>query len=360
MARKRTILLTLGGLTLLAILALGGYKGHQLWLDHRFHTVPPESPGREMVFRVEPGQPFSVIAAGLRSDGLISDGRRFRAMAVRENKTASIRAGEFLLHTGWTPDRILHELTTSAGIMRRVAVREGLTWWQTAQVVEEAGVGSHAAFAEAVSDPDLLAGFGILADSAEGYLFPETYLITPPRGDHSRAMVELMVREFFANAAKVWPDGLPDWDDLHRTVIIASLVEKETGVPEERARIAGVFHSRLKKRMLIQADPTIIYGLGEAFDGNISRVHLRDPDNPYNTYVHRGLPPGPICSPGLEALLATVNPEEHEYLYFVARGDGSHQFSKTLEEHNRAVVRYQIRRNPATYRSTPAPGGQVQ
>lgn len=352
MARKRTVLLTFVGLVLLAAMALGGYKGYQLWLDHQFHTVPPQTPGREVIFRVEPGQPFSLIASRLGEAGLITDGRRFLALAAKEGKTASIRAGEFMLHTGWTPDRVLHELTTSAGIMRRVAVREGLTWWQTAEVVEQAGIGSREAFAAAVADPELLGTHGIRADNAEGYLFPETYLLTPPRGDHSRAMAGLMIREFFVNAARVWPDGLPEWDELHRTVIIASLVEKETGVPDERSRIAGVFHNRLEKRMLIQADPTIIYGLGPDFDGNIVKAHLRDGDNAYNTYVHRGLPPGPICSPGLESLLATVRPEEHDYLYFVARGDGSHHFSKTLAEHNRAVVKYQIRRNPATYRST--------
>ncbi len=129
-------------------------------------------------------------------------------------------------------------------------------------------------------------------------------------------------------------------------------MEKETGDRSERQRISGVFHNRLKKRMLIQADPTIIYGLGPSFDGNIRKSHLRDRENPYNTYVRRGLPPGPICSPGLDALMAAVNPEPHNYLYFVAKGDGSHYFSSTLSEHNRAVAKYQLRRNKKTYRST--------
>jgi UPF0755 protein len=352
MARKHTLLLTLGLLALLALLAAGGYHGLRLWQDHRFMTVPPESPGRKVVIRVEPGQPFSAVSATLRENGVITDSRRFTALAASTNRTGAVRAGEFVLHTDWIPEQVLHELTTSAGVMRRVAVREGLTWWQTAALIEKAEVGSRDAFAAAVTNPELLTGFGIRAESAEGYLFPETYLLTPPRGDSSRGMAELMIREFFANAAKVWPQGLPEWDELHSSVIIASLVEKETAVPDERARIAGVFHNRLKKRMLIQADPTIIYGLGESFDGDLVKSHLRDRSNPYNTYVHPGLPPGPICSPGLESLLAAVHPEQHRYLYFVAKGDGSHHFSKTLDEHNRAVGKYQIRRNRATYRST--------
>ena len=165
-------------------------------------------------------------------------------------------------------------------------------------------------------------------------------------------MIRLMLKEFFKNAAKVWPSGLPEFEEMHRTVILASLIEKETGDGTERKRISGVFHNRLKKHMLIQCDPTIIYGLGPDFDGNIKKSDLLDKNNPYNTYAIQGLPPGPICSPGLDALTAAVHPEEHSYLYFVAKGDGSHHFSKNLEEHNQAVRQYQLRRNHETYRST--------
>jgi UPF0755 protein len=352
MARKRTILITLTSLVLLAGLAVGGYHGFRAWQERQFLTVPPETPGRDMVFRVEPGQPFSTVARNLKRASLVKDQRRFLRLGVARGKDSHVRAGEFKLNTGWTPERILHELTTSAGIMKKLSVREGLTWWQTADAVQEAGLGTRDNFTKAVKDPGLLSGFGIEAADAEGYLFPETYLLTPPRGDQSRTMAETMIREFFKNARKVWPGGLPPFDEMHRTVILASLVEKETGDPEERSRIAGVFSNRLKKGMLIQADPTIIYGLGPAFDGNITKSHLRDKDNPYNTYMHRGLPPGPICSPGLDALLAAAHPEEHGYLYFVAKGDGSHHFSSTLREHNNAVIKYQLRRNRQTYRST--------
>lgn len=352
MARKRTALLIIATLVVLAAIGVGGRHYYKQWQHEQFLTVPPETPGRELSFRVEPGQIFTTIAANLKQVGLITDTRRFVRLAVSQGQDSAIRAGEFLLNTGWTPGQILHELTTSAGIMKRVSVREGLTWWQTADLIQEAGLGTRDRFEQAVTDPDLLAAYSIEARDAEGYLFPETYLLTPPRTDQSRYIAETMLKEFFRNAEKVWPNGLPAWKELHRTVIIASLVEKETGDPSERARISGVFHNRLHKRMLIQADPTIIYGLGPSFDGNIRKSDILDKTNPYNTYVHRGLPPGPICSPGLDALMAAAHPEKHDYLYFVAMGDGSHYFSKTLAEHNTAVRKYQLRRNKKTYRST--------
>jgi UPF0755 protein len=352
MAGKRTILITILALALLAGIGVGGYHWHKAWQEEQFLTVPPETPGNDVIFRVEPGQIFTTIARNLKDRGVITDTRRFLKLARRTGRDASIRAGEFLLSTGWMPEKVLSELTTSAGIMKRVSVREGLTWWQTARKIDEAGLGSYAAFAQAVTDPELLDRYGIEAGDAEGYLFPETYLLTPPRGDQSRYMAETMIKEFIKNATKVWPEGLPGFKELHRAVILASLIEKETGDVTERARISGVFHNRLRKRMLIQCDPTIIYGLGPEFDGNIRKSHLLDKANPYNTYVHRGLPPGPICSPGLDALMAAVHPEKHAFLYFVAMGDGSHHFSKTLAEHNEAVAKYQLRRNRKTYRST--------
>lgn len=331
---------------------MGGYHGYKAWQEEQFLTIPPETPGHALIFRVEPGQPFTTISANLKKVGLITDTRRFLSLAKRSGKTAAIRAGQFKLNTGWTPEQMLHELTTSAGIMKKAAIREGLTWWQTADKIQAAGLGTRDNFAKAVTDRTLLDTYGIQAKDAEGYLFPETYLLTPPIGDQSTYMAKTMMKEFFRNAKKVWPNGLPEWKELHKTVILASLVEKETGDVSERKRISGVFHNRLKRGMLIQADPTIIYGLGPAFDGNIRKSHLRDKNNPYNTYVIRGLPPGPICSPGLDALMAAVHPEDHNYLYFVAKGDGSHYFSKNLNEHNNAVRKYQLRRNRKTYRST--------
>ncbi|GKT33505.1 Endolytic murein transglycosylase like protein, partial [Aduncisulcus paluster] len=232
----------------------------------------------------------------------------------------------------------LETLTTSSGILHKFSVREGLTWWATATKADESGLTEYAAFKQAVSDPELLAKYKIPAKNAEGYLFPETYLLTRPKNETGKVMVETMLKEFRKAANKAWDGKLPSPAEMHKTVILASLVEKETGDVTERRTIAGVFANRLEKATCCNAT-------------RLSSTHLTDKSNPYNSYQHRGLPPGPICSPGLESLKAAINPEKHSYLYFVAKGDGSHYFSKSLKEHNAAVKKYQLRRNRETYRS---------
>jgi UPF0755 protein len=197
-----------------------------------------------------------------------------------------------------------------------------------------------------VRDKEILAKYSIPADSAEGFLFPETYHIPRPQGGDPRPIAEAMIQGFWTHAAPfVWPEGSPSPERLMETVILAALVEKETSLPAERPVVAGVYLNRLRKGMLLQADPTTIYGIGLEFDGNLRRKHLTDASNPYNTYTRKGLPPGPICSPGLSSLLAVIEPAEHDYLYFVSKNDGSHVFSRTLKEHNEAVYKYQIRRS---------------
>ena len=190
-----------------------------------------------------------------------------------------------------------------------------------------------------VRDKTRVASYHIDGPSLEGYLYPDTYLIS--RDLDARELVDLMVRRFW----KVFNDlirGQKRDMSLREIVTLASIVEKETGLAEERPVIASVFLNRLKKRMRLESDPTVIYGL-KNFDGNLKRKDLRTP-NPYNTYTNHGLPPGPIANPGRESLMAVINPAETDYLYFVSRNDGSHCFSTTLKEHNRAVVRYQKRR----------------
>jgi len=334
----------LAGLTatgLVLALAAGGWVAWQAW---QFLTIPPETPGREVVVDVEPGQNFAQVAAKLARQGLITDAEKFRLLGRWRKVTGQVRAGEFALNTGMTPDEVLHALIKGPFVLHRLVAREGLTWWETGRLVEQAGLGSYASFKAALRDPALLARFNIPADSAEGYLFPETYLLPKPGGNDARAVVEVMLNHFFAAARKAWPDGLPEPRRLHELVILASLVERETGAPEERPRIAGVFTNRLARNMRLQCDPTIIYGLGEDFDGNIRKVHILDSGNLYNTYRINGLPPGPIASPGLAALQAVAAPERHSYLYFVSKKDGTHHFSKNLMEHNQAVREYQLGR----------------
>ncbi len=327
-----------------------------LWFARSF--MEPAAPllpsGQEVVFRVNPGSTLRAVSRDLAEQGLLRSARSFESLARDAGKAQSVRAGEYLLVSGWSPERILKELTESPGILLRVQVREGLSWRETARAVDDSGAATGEEFRKAAFDPGLLAKNEIPSDSPEGYLFPETYLVSKVSGDNGRVLAEAMFKEFRKNARKVWPNGLPAPEELRRLVILASLVEKESGDLSERARVAGVFMNRLRLGMRLQSDPTVIYGLGQDYDGDLTRAHLEDGANPYNTYRISGLPPGPICSPGLISLQAAVNPEQLGFLYFVGKGDGTHFFSKSLEEHNAAVAKYQLRRNRATYRSTPA------
>ena len=199
-------------------------------------------------------------------------------------------------------------------------------------------------FDAVIHDSEFLRHWGIPFESAEGFLYPDTYFMPQPRAMDpaaARAAAGRMVDTFWRKADALWPEGRPDPATLRRVVTLASIVEKETAVPAERSRVAGVYANRLKKNMLLQADPTVIYGLGPDFRGPLLTKHLQDGGNAYNTYRLAGLPPGPICSPGLAALRAALSPEVHNYLYFVANGkDGGHVFSTTLSQHNRAVRDY--------------------
>ncbi|MDQ7835697.1 MAG: endolytic transglycosylase MltG [Humidesulfovibrio sp.] len=313
---------------------------------------PAEVPGREVVVLIRPGMTLPAIAGELERQGLIKSAQAFVFLAKLHSRMTSARAGEFQLNSGWTPQEILRVLTTTSGLQHRIQVREGLPWWTVATLFEAEGLASRDGFAQAMKNATLLEKYGIPAASAEGYLFPQTYQLPKSFDDSSAAAVEAMLKEFSRQAKKLWPEGLPPADELRRVVILASLVERETGDPSERARIAGVFANRLKLGMRLQCDPTTIYGLGESFGGDLKRAHLEDPANPYNTYAHAGLPPGPICSPGFDSLKAALNPEQNDFIFFVAKGDGSHEFSRNLAEHNQAVTRFQRHRNKDTYRST--------
>ena len=333
----RTILL---GITVL-VLVVGGLVGYRAY---EFLTVPPHSPGESKFVTIEPGQPFDAVANMLVAEGVLRDAEGFKLLARMTEKGGKIKAGEFEVNTGWTPYQLLNYLVTAKSIMHKLAAPEGLTMRQIARLAEEAGLCSQQAFLKAARDPQLLQKYRIPAKSAEGFLFPNTYFFTRKRGDDGAYVVEAMLKEFWHQADFVWPTAKPTGKDLLAAVTLASIVEKETGVDAERPRVAGVFLNRMAKGMLLQTDPTIIYGLGDKYTGNITRAHLEDPTNLYNTYVHPGLPPGPICSPGLKSLQAVAAPEIHDYYYFVANGEGEHVFSKTLDEHINAVNKYQRRK----------------
>lgn len=326
----------LGFLIVLVVLCgTVGYKAYE------FLAVPPQTPGQNKIVLIEPGQNLDAVATMLVAEGVLRDAEGFKLLAKFLDKGGRVKAGEFEVSTGWTPQKLLDYLTTAKGVQHKLAAPEGLTMRQVARLAEDAGLCSAAAFLRATRDPELLKKYNIPAESAEGFLFPNTYLFTRKRGDDGTYVVEAMLKEFWKQADAVWPGDKPAGKQLLAFVTMASIVEKETGVDAERPRVAGVFANRLAKGMLLQTDPTIIYGLGEKFTGNLTRAHLEDAANPYNTYTRPGLPPGPICSPGLKSMQAVANPESHEFYYFVATGEGEHKFSKSLDEHINAVNKYQ-------------------
>ncbi|MBU1001262.1 MAG: endolytic transglycosylase MltG [Proteobacteria bacterium] len=315
------------------------------WQANEFLNTSPESPGREVVIDIPPGSSFDSVARTLLSKGLITDFKKFRMLGRWKEKLGAVKAGEFLLNTNWKPQQILDVITSGQAMLHKLFIPEGLTWWQIGHLVEDSGLASFESFEKAVHNKALLTKFNIPFDNAEGFLFPNTYLLPRPRAKDAEPIVRSMLSAFWRHVGdKLWPTGPPSPDQLARVVILASMVEKETGADVERERIAGVFANRIRKRMLLQCDPTVIYGLGTAFDGNLTRSHLKDKSNPYNSYALGGLPPGPICSPGLRSLESAATPEQHSLLYFVAKGDGTHQFSSSLKEHNLAVKKFQLHR----------------
>ncbi len=327
----------------LAALLLVACAAYLAWDAWNFLHGSPETPGKDITVEIEPGATLAAAAAQLQNQGAITNALRFRILARLQGKDQKIQAGRFLVHTGWTPQTVLDQLVSGRAMLFRVTVPEGRPWWEVARIMEDAGMCTAKDFEATIHDPEFLRHYGIPFASAEGFLYPDTYLMPHPREldeRAARAAAGRMIDTFWKRAAPLWPER-PAPQTLRDAVTLASIVEKETGVPSERGRVAGVYANRLRKNMLLQADPTVIYGLGPSFDGPLLRRQLEDAANPYNTYQKAGLPPGPICSPGIAALKAAVAPEKHNFYYFVATGtDGGHTFSATLTEHNRAVQIY--------------------
>lgn len=332
--------------------------------------------------QIPPGQGLRTIAARLREAGLITSERIFLGMALYTGVDRAIKHGRHEFEGRVTLSAVLDELTRPPKPFLRVTIPEGLTLWEIAALLEKAGAVPAAGYVAVACSAEFrnLVGAPAEAECGEGYLFPDTYDLLP--GMSPGSMVDLQARRFrevieplIAQAdptpdsagqdsdkpapdtkrsppsgpdragADPTGDGETHQQRVARLLTLASIVEKETGQASERPRIAAVFFNRLRFNMPLQTDPTVIYGViasGQPWDGNLTRAHLDTP-TPYNTYRIKGLPPGPICNPGRAAVAAVLDPADTADLYFVARGDGSHQFSPNLAEHNRAVRRYQLR-----------------
>jgi UPF0755 protein len=296
----------------------------------------------EQFVTIEPGSGSRTIGQRLIEAGVIRDAAAFRLALWRSGRARSLQAGEFRFDRPMTPAEVIDKIARGEVYTRRITFPEGLTVREMARVFEQQKFGSAAAFIEAARDPAAVRDLDAAATDLEGYLFPETY--TVPRDTSAAKLVSLMVdrfRRLFTPEMRAAADALELTP--REVVTLASLVEKETAQPDERPIVAGVYLNRLKLGMGMQADPTVIYALERAgrYDGNLRRDDLSF-DSPYNTYRYRGLPPGPIASPGLASLRAAVAPAKVDYLYFVSRNDGSHVFARTLAEHNENVRQYQV------------------
>jgi UPF0755 protein len=293
----------------------------------------------EEIFIVERGSGLRAVATQLEQTKLIKSKDLFIVWAVVKGGSRTIKAGEYSLNRSMSPVQIYTMLTSGAVKTHPLTVPEGLTVQTIAGLFATRGLVDKEEFISLAMDKDFAASHNIDGPSTEGYLFPDTYVLS--KGMGARQILDLMINRFWQVFNSLVQDReLPM--SIREIVTLASIVEKETGLAEERPVIASVFLNRLKKRMRLESDPTVIYDLKD-FDGNLTKKHLQAP-SPYNTYRYLGLPPGPIANPGRASLEAVLNPAQTSYLYFVSRNDGSHFFSSTLKEHNRAVVRYQKRR----------------
>ena len=332
----RTVMKTLALILLVLLLVLTG----SLWQAARpfFIQVAPPAP---VTVVIRPGEPFSNIARQLHEVGVVADRRSISLLAQWREATGRIQAGPYAFSAAATPGQVLDRLLKGDVIRTRITIPEGWTVREIAERLAATGVADRKAILTLAHDPAFARSLGVLAPGLEGYLFPETYLLvagTPPE-----QILATLVGEFrrhltpeLEGAAKA--RGL----SVHQLVTLASIVQMEAGTRAEMPLIAGVFANRLKRRMPLQADPTVIYGIPD-FNGNLTRKNLQE-WTPYNTYRIAGLPPGPIASPGDDALQAAAHPATVDYLYFVARGDGTHAFTANLVDHNRAVRRYQLHR----------------
>jgi UPF0755 protein len=317
----------------LALVVAAAAVAAWLWLDR-----PLPLAAERVELSVEPGTNPRDVAQAWVDAGVRVPPRWLYEWFRWSGQARRIRAGSYEIHAGVTPRSLLDKMVRGDETLEQVRFIEG---WTLRQLRAELARAPHLRPASAgLSDGELMAALGAPGVAAEGRFFPDTYAYS--RGVSDLTVLKRAHRTMQRRLVEVWAERAPDspLKSPDEALILASIIEKETGRPEERGLIAGVFANRLRIGMPLQTDPTVIYGLGEAFDGNLRKRDLLA-DGPYNTYTRAGLPPTPIALPGLASLRAAVRPQPTKALYFVARGDGSSHFSETLAEHNRAVNRYQ-------------------
>lgn len=326
-------------LAVLILLVVAAYGFHTYSLYKSFLSTPLKISGYAVEYTVKPGVSMRHIAQQLTAKGLLSRSSFLVVRARMRGLAQSIKVGEYVIHKGTLPDDLLDQFVKGKVKQYSLTLIEGKTFRDLLF-----SVNSHKQLRHTISakpDQEIMKAIG-QQGSPEGRFFPDTYWFPTNTTD-----VEFLKRAYhhmdrYLNAE--WDRksaGLP-LKTPYEALILASIIEKETAQKNEYAKIAGVFIRRLKRKIRLQTDPTVIYGLGKRYTGNLKRKHLRE-DNPYNTYTRKGLPPTPIAMPGARAIHAALHPAKGETLYFVSMGNGKHHFSKTLKEHNEAVIRYQLK-----------------
>jgi UPF0755 protein len=311
-------------------------------LDLRHYAQQPAGQVSEKVMILIPaGQSLKVTAEALFKNGIITSPFKFNLVARLKGYDKRLKAGEYALSASMAPIQIMEKLVKGEVELYKLTIPEGFNIYQIADLVAEAGFAENSRFIEAATNADLARKNGITAETFEGYLFPETYYY--PKKVTVETIISAMVDRFWKVFNSAWRERADQLGfSIHQIVTLASIIEKETGEPFERPVISSVFHNRLKKKMRLESDPTVIYGL-KNFDGNLKRIHLETP-TPYNTYKIKGLPVGPIANPGAKSLEAALYPADTKFIYFVSKKNKTHQFSTNLKDHNQAVRKYQLHR----------------
>ncbi len=323
------------------VLLLGGVCG----LAVLSQLQPVGHASQVAVLEIAEGASLSEVAERLRRRKLIKSDWAFVWMGRLSGADRKIIPGEYEFHGGTAPSTILDTLVKGEVIRHTVTIPEGFSVSRIADVLHERRLADRAEFLQATRDPGVIHTLSLSVENLEGYLFPDTYQFV--RHAAPEQLIAAMVSRFKQAVSREDRERAAELGlSMHEVVTLASVIEKETAKPDERALISGVFHNRLRKNIPLQSDPTVIYALNE-FDGNLRKKDLSIA-SPYNTYRVVGLPPGPIANPGSAAIRAALYPESTRYLYFVSRNDGSHEFSATLAEHNRAVRKYQLRQRRRT------------
>lgn len=325
--------------TIKKLIRLGAlvFAGAAAWLGW-FAYQPLPIPTSPFQLSIVPGTSLNGLAVQLKKAGMVDETLRFRILGRVMGYASRIQAGTYILDKPLTPLEMLGKIVRGEVTQAAILLVEG---WNIREVRQELARNRYLEHRLTdMTDAEVLASIGAEEKHPEGLFFPDTYFFSPDSPD-----IDLLRRAYKLQQGKLlaaWETRAPDlpYKTPYEALIMASIIEKETGAPEERPLIAAVFINRLNKGMRLQTDPTVIYGLGAKFDGNLRKTDLQR-DTPYNTYTRPGLPPTPIAMPGEAAIRAALNPDRSKALYFVARGDGTHVFSSTLEEHNRAVNRYQ-------------------